>query len=62
MIDQIAARIELNNGEYKKAHERLKSLYEALQKAYPNDFEYLGREVIDALMECENRGGLTTSL
>jgi hypothetical protein len=62
MIDQIAAQLEIKNGEYKKAHERLKSLYEALQKAYPNDFEYIGREVIDSLMECENRGGLATTL
>ena len=60
MIDQIAAQFEIKNGEYKKA--RLKTVYETLQKAYPKDFEYIGREVIDSLAECENRGGLSTTL
>lgn len=62
IIDQIAARLEMSNGEYKKAHERLKSLYDAMKKAYPNDFEYMGREVVSALVECERKGGVEASV
>ena len=28
-----------------------------MMKAYPNDFEFMGREVVAALMECEKKGG-----
>lgn len=28
-----------------------------MAKAYPNDFEYMGREVVSALIECEGKGG-----
>lgn len=26
-------------------------------KAYSDDFEYMGREVVSALIECEGKGG-----
>ena len=52
----------MNNGEYKKAHNRLKILYDALKKPYPNDFEYIGRDVVTALVECDKRGNTGNEL
>lgn len=56
IIDLISARLEMSNGEYKKANTRLKELYRKIQGDYSSDFEYIGRDVIVALIECEKRG------
>lgn len=47
----------MNNSEHKKALGRLKKLYVALTNKYPDDFEYIGRDVVSALMDCEKKGG-----
>lgn len=57
MIDQVAARLEMNSKQYSKASVRLKELYKVMVKAYSDDFEYMGREVVSALIECEGKGG-----
>jgi hypothetical protein len=49
--------MEMSSNAYKKAQERLKELYSAIEKKYPYDFEYIGRDVVSALVECDRRGG-----
>jgi ATP/maltotriose-dependent transcriptional regulator MalT len=62
IIDTITARLEMGNGEYKKARERLRTLYDAIKQTSYETYEYLGRDVVTALIECEKRGGGKTDL
>ena len=52
----------MSNKNYKKAQEKLKSLYQAVKKEYPEDFQYIGRDVITAMIECDKNGGVKSNL